>query len=123
MVEKATLWETLLNSLIFGVLLVFHAIIAVVAVLAVDVVALWLFNLLTDVNTWLTLLFVEGAIMMALSVASYSTGSGPAFSPWPNAPLPRRFRVKYRYPRLWVTLGIAGLVLIILSAYLGLHYY
>ncbi len=119
MVEKAGQSE---GSLFLVARIVFFTIIIFVAILAVDVVVLWLLN--WDTGTWLTLLWWEGLVM-----AFFGGGAGwrwrespePVFTP--TGKLLTKVKLKYRYPWVWVSLGMAGLMLIVLAGYLGLQDY
>lgn len=106
------------GALVFVARIVFFTIVIFAAVLAVDVLLLWLLDL--DANTWLTFLFWEGVIM-----AIFGGGVG-----WREAPEPvytpsgkplTTVRLKFRYPWFWISLGMAGFILVILSAYIGLQ--
>lgn len=129
MVDKATLLEILLGSLIFVARIVFYTVIVVVAVLAVDVVALWLLNLLTDLNTWLSLLFFESIIMMAFGVGVFWLGHFLAAGEHIFTPIGWKRPTIYpasltpRYPWFWFSVLMAGFVLFILFVLLGYMFY
>ena len=93
-------------------------IIIFLAVLTVDVVALWLLNL--DAGTLLTLLWWEGVVMAFFGgVGGWRESPEPIFTP--TGELLTKVKWKYRYPWFWISLGMAGLMLIILAGYIGLH--
>jgi hypothetical protein len=110
------------GSLFLVARIVFSTIIIFVAVLAVDVVELWLHNL--DMGTWLTLLWWEGVVMAFLGGGAgwwWRENPEPVFTP--TGKLLTKVKLKFRYPWFWVSLGVAGLMLIVLAGYLGLQYY
>jgi hypothetical protein len=102
MVDKMTSSESLL--VYFARIIVFTIIISV-AVLIVDAIALLLLNLWI-VDTWLTLLWVEGVAMAIFGAAGYKRGENPLLTP------------KYKYSWFWVSAGMAGLVLIFVGVFL-----
>ena len=116
MVGKATLLETLLDSLLFVAMMIAYAFIMAVAVLAIDAVVLSLLNL-WNVDTWGTLLLLEGGVMAGLGgVAGLTHRKRPGL--W-TTPLGRRlYRIDWavRKPLFWASFGIAGFILVI-SAY------
>ena len=118
MVYKTTPSESLL---VYVARIVIFTIIIFVAVLAVDVVILWLLSL--DVDTWLMLLWWEGVAMAFFGGAGWWRGDKPL-------PISRlsdkriyKLKVKFQYPWFWVSLGMAGFMLIILAVYLYLQFY
>jgi hypothetical protein len=72
---------------------------------AVDVVALWLLNLVTDLGTWLNLLFLESVALMFFGSAGGAMKRG------------RRRRGILSSPEFWVSVGVAGVVLLISAVY------
>lgn len=105
--------------LVFVVRIVLFTIIMFASILAIDVLLLWLLDL--DESTWLTLLFWEGVIMAFFGGAvGWREGPEPIFTPL-GKPL-TTVKWKYRYPWFWVSLGMAGFLLILLSAYIGLQH-
>jgi len=124
MVDKATLLKTLLDLLLFGAMICVYVFIIVVAVLAVDGVALWMLNLLTDLNTWLNLLFWESFILMLFGVGALWRRGEHIFVArgWKR---PRIYHVslRSRYPWFWFLVTMAGFVLFILFAYLAVTFY
>jgi len=120
--DKATLSETLLDILAYIARIAIYMSIMVGAVLAVDVVALWMLNLLMDMNAFYTLLFIEGLIMIFFGgVAGMSHHQAP--QPWATPMGTRLYWIKrwVRYPWFWVSLGMAGIALWVLATYLFLH--
>ncbi len=106
------------NSLIDVALLILYAVIMVIVVLAADWFALLLLNIQTDVGTWVTLLISEAFVMMALGAAGWG------FKEFEHIPVGWKetriihLRFTPRYPWFWLSVGIAGVVLIIICAYL-----
>ncbi len=106
------------NSLVDVALLILYAVIMVVVVLAADWSALLLLNLQTDVGTWVTLLISEALVMMALGVAGWG------FREFEHIPVGWKdtrmihLRLTPRHPGFWLSMGMAGVVLIIICAYL-----
>jgi hypothetical protein len=116
MADKAGQSESLL---VFVARIVIFTVIMFASILAIDVFLLWLLNL--DVSTWLTLLFWEGIIMAFFGgAAGWRESPEPVFTPM-GKPL-TTVKLKYRYPWFWVSLGMAGFLLILLSAYIGLQH-
>jgi len=116
-VDKTTLSETLLDSLRLVASIAVYGFIMAVAVLAVDAVALSLLNL-WNVDTWLTLLWGEGVVMAFLGgTAGLYHRRAPV--PWPTPMGTRLYRIKWavRNPLFWASVGIAGLMLIILDVW------
>lgn len=119
MVDKASQSK---GPLFWVARMVVFTVIIFVAILTVDVAVLWLLNL--DMGTWLTLLWWEGVAM-----AFFGGGAGwwwrespePVYTP--TGKLLTKVKLKYRYPWFWVSLGMAGLMLIVLAGYLGLQHY
>jgi hypothetical protein len=111
MVDKTTQSESLL---VYVARIIVFTIIIFVAVLAVDAVALLLLNLWI-VDTWLALLWGEGLVMVFFGAA----GNWGRKKPSPIAPLSGKriykLKVKYKYPWFWVSVGMAGLVLWLVS--------
>jgi hypothetical protein len=107
------------GMLVFVARIVISTIIIFASVLAIDALLLWLLDL--DVNAWLTLLFWEGVIMAIFGGGvGWREGPKPIFTPL-GKPL-TTVKLKYRYPWFWVSLGLAGFLLILLSAYVGLQH-
>jgi len=114
-VDKATLSETLLDSLRLVASIVVYVFIIAVAVLAVDAVALLLLNL-WNVDTWRTLLWWEGVVMAFLGGAA-GLYHRRAPVPWPTPMGTRLYRIIWavRKPVFWASVGIAGLMLSIFA--------
>lgn len=108
-----TLSETLLDSLLFVVMMVVYAFIVAMAVLAGDTVVLLLLNL-WNLETLQTLLWLEGVVMAFFGgFAGLYHRKAPVF--W-TSPLGRRlYRIAWavRKPFFWASFGLAGLMLII----------
>ena len=106
------------NSLIDVALLILYAVIMVIVVLAADWFALLLLNLQTDVGTWVTLLISEAFVMLLFGAAGWG------FKEFEHIPVGWKetriihLRFTPRYPWFWLSVGIAGVVLIIICAYL-----
>ena len=106
------------NSLVDVVLLILYAVIMVIVVLAVDSFALLLLNLQTDAGTWVTLLISEALVMMAFGVAGWG------FREFEHIPVGWKetriihLRLTPRQPGFWLSMGIAGVILIIICTYL-----
>ena len=95
------------------------------AILAVDVVALWLLGLPMDVETWVTLLFWEGLVMIAFGVGVWGGGQ-IAWRPTAGWRSSRTYCiwVKLRYVDFWIqSVAVAGLLLFILNLYLISQHY
>ena len=110
---RATLSETLLDSLLFVTMMFIYAFIMAVAVLAVDAVVLLLFKL-WNVDTWLNFLWVEGVIMAFIGgAAGYHHHKAPL--PWATPMGTRLYWIKFavRKPLFWASFGIAGFMLIL----------
>jgi len=104
-VDKATLFETLLDSLRLVASIVVYAFIMAVAVLAVDAVALLLLNL-WNVDTWLYLLWCEGVVMGWLGgTAGLYHRRAPV--PWSTPMGTRLYRIRLavRKPLFWASVG------------------
>jgi len=110
--------------LAFVARMIISAIIIFLAILAVDVVALRLLSLPMDVETWVTLLFWEGLVMIAFGVGVWGGGQlkwGPTAG-W-RSPRTYRIWVRLRYVDFWTSVALAGLLLFILSLYLISQHY
>ena len=115
MVDKATLLETVWGSLLFVAMMTVYAFIMAVAVLAVDAVVLLLLNL-WNVDTWFTLLWCEGVVMAFLGGVAGLHHKGAPY-PWATPMGTRLYRIKWavRKPLFWASIGIAGLILILVG--------
>ncbi len=109
------------NPLVLAARILLFTISIFAAILVVDVVLLLLLSL--DTGTWLTLLWCEGVIMAFFGGAGWWWGESPEPVFTPTGKLLTKVKLRYRYPWFWVSLGMAGLMLIILAGYLGLQYY
>ncbi len=98
--------------------------IAIGVVLAVDAVVLLLINQ-WKVDKWLLLLSYEGLAMAVVGSAGWWRvgGQRPEFWSIPSGKRLYRIRVSFKQPWFWVSLGMAGFMLFILSAYLYLQLY
>ena len=111
------------SSLIDVTLLILYAVIMVIVVLAVDSFALLLLNLQIDVGTWVTLLISEAFGMLLFGVAGWG------FREFEHIPVGWKetriihLRFTPRYPWFWLSMGIAGVILIIICAYLAAMFY
>ena len=119
MVEQGVPSESLL---VYVAKIIIFAIIMFVAILGVDAFVLWLFKLLWNVDIWLTLLFLEGLVMAFFGVGS-GTGQRdrPVYVYSPMGKLLAKVEVKFKYPWFWVSVGMTGVALWVLAAYLFLH--
>jgi hypothetical protein len=103
--------------------LILYTVTFVVVVLVVDSLALLLLNLQTDVGTWVPLLMSEAFIMMLFGVAGWGVKE------FQHIPVGWRethiihLRLTPRHPWFWLSLGMAGVVLIIICAYLVARFY
>lgn len=106
------------NSLTDVALLILYAVIMVAVVLAADSFALLLLNLPTDIGTWITLLISEAFVMLLFGVAGWG------FREFEHIPVGWKdtriihLRLTPRQPGFWLSMGIAGVILIIICAYL-----
>ncbi len=118
MVNEATFSEILLDSFLFVAMMVAYAFVIALAVLAVDAVVLLLLNL-WSVDTWLTLLLLEGVVMGLLGgVAGLLHHGAPV--PWATPMGTRLYRIEWavRKPLFWASVGIAGLMLIVFAYFI-----
>jgi len=118
MVGKATLSETLLDSLLFVAMMVAYAFIMAVAVLAVDAFVLLLLNL-WNADTWLTLLWLEGVAMGLLGGVAGLGHHGAPF-PWTTLTGSHLYRIEWavRKSLFWASVGVAGLMLIVFAYFI-----
>ena len=106
------------NPLIDVALLILYAVIMVIVILAADSFALLLLNLQTDTGTWITLLISEALVMLIFGVAGWG------FREFEHIPIGWKdtriihLRFAPRQPWFWLSMGIAGVILIIICAYL-----
>lgn len=115
--DKAGLSETLLDILAYITRMVIFMTLIAVIVLSFDAVVLLSLSL-WDVNTWLTLLWWEGVVMMLFGAAGCWLGGRERPYPF-STPMGKklyRIKLKVQYPWFWVSLGLAGLVLIIVAS-------
>lgn len=106
------------NSAVDILWLILYTVIFVVVILIVDSVALLLLNLQTDVGTWVTLLMSEAFILMLFGVAGWGVQEFQYRAiGWEEVRI-IHLRLTPRHPWFWLSLGMAGVVLIIICAYL-----
>ena len=111
------------NSLIDVALLILYAVIMVIVVLAADWFALSLLNLQTDIGTWVTLLISEAFVMLLFGAAGWG------FREFEHIPVGWKdtriihLRFTPRYPWFWLSVGIAGVILIIICTYVVTVFY
>ena len=111
------------NSLIDVAVLILYAVVMVVVVLAADSFALLLLNLQTDAGTWITLLLSEAVGMLLVSVAGWGIREYEHIPiGWKDTRI-IHLRLTPRYPGFWLSMGIAGAILIIICAYLVTVFY
>ena len=113
---KAVLTESVLA---FVARIVVSTIIIFTSFLAIDVSLFWLLDL--DGNTWLTLLFWEG-VAMAFLGGGVGWREAPELVFTPTGKPLATIKWKSRYPWFWISFGMAGFLLILLSAYIGLQH-
>jgi len=109
------------SPLVYVARIIIFTTIIFVAVLAVNVVILWL--LILDLDTWLMLLWYEGVAMAFFGGAGWWRGDKPRPIPRLSGKRMYKLKVKFQYPWFWVSLGMAGFMLVILGAYLYLQFY
>jgi len=101
----------------------FFALIIAVSVLSVDLLVLLLLDFLKNVDTLLALLFWEGFAMMLVGAARWGMREHEFFVVgWKRAEI---HHVSYspRYPGFWLSVAIAGLMLIFIDLYLVSQHY
>ena len=115
--DKATPSETLLDTLAYIARIVKYTALIVVIVLSFDAFVLAGLSLM-DVNTWLTILWYEGFIMMVIGSACWWWGRERGYPlPVPNLGYAHhRIKLKAKYPWFWVSVGMAGLALIFVGS-------
>lgn len=122
MIDKATISDLLAFVAKEILYILIMALSVAIVVLAADIVALWRLNLLTDIGIWVTLLFFEAFIMLVVSAAGWGLSEHAFYTVgWKRA---RTYHISLRprHPRFWISVGMAGVLLIFL-AYLSLQYY
>ena len=98
--------------------LVLFTVFVVVAVMVVDVVALWRLSLLTDADTWFVLLLYEGLVTLVFGVAGFFYMLPTFLGGVPRGRLYKVY-IRFRQTPLSSVAIMAGLVLCVLSVYLG----
>ncbi len=98
------------SLLILGARIVVFTVLVIAPVIAANVIALWFLNLVTDVNTLLALLLCESVVLMFLA---YSGA-------WQRAPRGDGLLSRTDF---WISVGVAGVILLLLAVYLASQYY
>lgn len=114
MAGKRTILETLLDVLLFVAKMILYALIMAATVLTVDAIVLFVLNQL-NVDTWLSLLWLEGLVMAVVGGAAGMTHRGAPY-PLSRARIGRKIywiNFVVRKPLFWASFGLAGFVLII----------
>lgn len=78
-------------------------------ILVVDVVALWLLNLVANLDMWVTVLFFEGLVLIFFGIPPSAGG--------------RKLRRILGSGDVYMSGRLAGAVLIIIAAFVVSHYY
>jgi hypothetical protein len=100
-----------------------YTVIFVVVVLVGDSVALLLLDSQTDAGAWTTLLFSEAIVMMALGAAGWGVKEFQHIPVgWKETRI-IHLRLTPRHPWFWLSIGMAGVVMIIICAYLVTRFY
>ena len=84
-------------------------ILVITPVSAANVITLWFLNLVTDASTWIALLLVESVVLMFIAYARslhFLRGDG-----------------LLSHTDFWISVGVAGFVLLVFAANLALQYY
>ncbi len=103
-------YEAPTSLLILVARIAVFTVLVIAPVIAVDVVALWFLNLVTNVNTLLALLLCESVVLMFLA---YSGA-------WQRAPRGDGLLSRTDF---WISVGVAGVILLLLAVYLASQYY
>ncbi|UCC33917.1 MAG: hypothetical protein JSW53_02635 [Candidatus Bathyarchaeota archaeon] len=122
MVDKTTPPESLLKyTVTYVARIIVWFLIILGVVLAVDALILLLLNRLTDVETWLQVLFYEGLVLALFGGGAWMRGGGERPLPVtiPSGKQVYKVKVKFKYPWFWASVGIAGIALWVLAA--GMH--
>ena len=85
-------------------------ILVITPVSAVNVITLWFLNLVTDASTWIALLLVESVVLMFMAYSGV----------WQAAP---RGYGLLSHTDFWISVGVAGFILLVFAANLALQYY
>jgi len=109
---------------IFVARLVLLAVLVVASIIVVDIITLWFLNLVTDIGMWLTILLLESFILLLF-------GTGGARQRMPYRDARGRWRKEPQTIKhgllastdFWISLAIAGTVLLVSAVYLLSQYY
>lgn len=103
-------YEAPTSLLILVARIAVFTVLVIAPVIAVDVVALWFLNLVTDVSTLLALLLCESGVLMFLAQCGA----------WQARP---RGDGLLSHTDFWISVGVAGVILLLLTVYVALQYY
>lgn len=101
----------------------FFALIILVSLLVVDLLFLLLFDLFENVDALISILFYEGFAMMLVGAAGWGFGEHESFVLGWKRPKTYNVNKSPRYPNFWLSVAVAGLLMILIDLYLfGQHY-